>query len=52
MKNTFIVGLADRQVKYVSPTHEGKVHDKRMCDEDGTRCPPGSEVYRDLGYQG
>lgn len=52
MKNTLIVGLADRQVKYVGSTQEGKVHDKRMCDEDGTRCPPGSEVYRDLGYQG
>jgi hypothetical protein len=52
VKNTLIVGIVDRQVKYLSPTHEGKMHDKRMCDEDGTCCPPGYEVYRDLGYQG
>ena len=52
MKNNLIVGLSDRQVKYLSDTREGRVHDKRLCDEDGTRCPPGYDLYRDLGYQG
>lgn len=52
MKNNLIVGIADRQVKYLSETREGRVHDKRICDEDGTCCPPGSDVYRDLGYEG
>ena len=47
-----VVGLADRQVKYLSDTCEGRVHDKRIADEDGLRCPVGSDVYRDLGYQG
>lgn len=52
MKNNLIAGLADRQVKYLSDTCEGRIHDKRIGDEDGTRCPPGSDVYRDLGYEG
>ena len=52
MKNNLLVGLSDRQVKYLSETREGRIHDKRICDEDGTQCPPGYEVYRGLGYQG
>lgn len=52
MKNNVIGGLLDYQVKYLSDTRAGTVHDKRLCDEDGTRCPPGCDVYRDLGYQG
>lgn len=52
MKNNLIVGVSDRQVKFLSETYVGRVHDKRICDEDGTRCPPGYEVYRDLGYEG
>jgi hypothetical protein len=33
-------------------THEGKKHDKKICDEEGTRFPDGSDVYRDSGFQG
>lgn len=44
--------MADRQVKYLSPTVEGKVHDKRLCDDEHLRYPEGYVIYRDLGYQG
>jgi hypothetical protein len=52
VKNTLIAGLKDRQVKYLTKTHEGKKHDKKICDEEGIRCPVGSTLYRDSGFQG
>lgn len=52
MKNTLVGGLEDRQVKYLGAVHEGRKHDKKICDEEGTTFPDGSEVYRDSAYQG
>lgn len=52
MKNTVIVGLEDRQVKYLGATHEGKKHDKRLCEEEGIQLPPDSDLSRDSAYQG
>ena len=47
-----MAGLVDRQIKYLSDTHEGKKHDKKIADEDGIRTPEGSSLYRDNGFQG
>jgi hypothetical protein len=47
-----VVGLDDRQIKYLSKTHEGKKHDKKICDEEGITVPAGSDLYRDSGFQG
>jgi hypothetical protein len=33
-------------------THEGKKHDKKICDEEGPRFPDGTDLYRDSGFQG
>jgi hypothetical protein len=52
VKNSLVGGLEDRQVKYLGPVHEGKKHDKKMCDEEETRLPEGAELYRDSAYQG
>jgi len=52
VKNNLVAGLDDRQVKYLSATHEGKKHDKKICDEDGVRTPGNSDLYRDSGFQG
>ena len=52
VKNNLVGGLEDRQVKYLGPVHEGKKHDKKLCDEEGTRFPEGTELYRDSAYQG
>ena len=52
MKNNLVGGLEDRQVKYLGPTHEGRKHDKKACDEEGTSFPDGAEVFRDSGFQG
>jgi len=47
-----VVGLEDRQIKYLSKTYEGKKHDKKIGDEEGTTVPAGSDLYRDSGFQG
>ncbi len=52
LKNNIVVGLDDRQIKGLSGTHEGKKHDKKICDEEETRLPRGSAVYLDTGFQG
>lgn len=52
MKNNLVVGLEDRQIKGLGITHEGKKHDKKIADEENTRLPEGSDLYRDSGFQG
>ena len=52
MKNVIVCGLLDQQVKYLSPTREGKKHDKKIADEEKIRVPVGSDIYQDTGFQG
>jgi hypothetical protein len=52
VKNVIASGLLDQQVKYLSPTHEGKKHDKKIADEEQITIPAGSDLYQDTGFQG
>jgi hypothetical protein len=52
VKNVMVSGLLDQQVKYLSPTHEGKKHDKKICDEEKITVPAGCDLYPDTGFQG
>ena len=52
VSNIVICGLLDQQVKYLSPTHEGKKHDKKIVDEEQIKVPAGSDLYQDTGFQG
>jgi len=52
VKNNIIVGNNDRQVKYLGETHEGKKHDKKICDEEKIMCPEGSNLYADTAFIG
>jgi hypothetical protein len=52
VKNVVIAGLEDRQVKYLSDTHEGKMHDKKVCDEEQIIVPENYPLYQDTGFQG
>ena len=36
----------------MSPTHEGKKHDKKICDEEEYQFPDGIILRKDTGYQG
>jgi len=47
-----VSGLEDRQIKYLSDTHEGKKHDKKVCDEAKIVVPRGSDLDQDTGFQG
>ena len=38
--------------KYLGKTRSGKVHDKRIADEEQASVPDGYEVYRDSGFLG
>nr|VFK28155.1 MAG: DDE superfamily endonuclease [Candidatus Kentron sp. LPFa] len=52
IKNNLVIGIEDRQIKYLGGTHEGKKHDKKICDEEEIKCPKNSVCYRDNGFQG
>ena len=51
MKNVLLV---DKQLKiqYLSETHPGKVHDKRVVDATPYPLPQGSFLLQDLGFLG
>jgi len=52
VKNNVVVTLKSRQVKYLSQTHKGKKHDKKICDEEQPTFPEGVTLYQDTGFQG
>jgi DDE superfamily endonuclease len=37
---------------FLSPTYEGKAHDKSLADLQGYTLPHGSCLYQDMGFQG
>jgi hypothetical protein len=51
-KNLVVVDTRTKQVRYLSPTQPGSMHDKRMADDAKLRYPKGSILRSDLGFQG
>ena len=51
-KNNIISHKPTRKIKGLSPTVEGKRHDKKLADEQDLNFPPGSKLWQDTGYQG
>lgn len=47
-----VIGNDKKKVIYLSQTYEGKVHDKKICDEEELIFPKGIILYQDSGYQG
>lgn len=47
-----MIGNDKKEVIYLSQTYEGKVHDKKICDEEELFFPNGIILYQDCGYQG
>lgn len=41
-----------QEIAYLSPSHEGKKHDKKICDEEDYQFPAGIILRKDTGYQG
>ncbi len=51
-KNNVITDKRTGKVKGLSPTVEGKRHDKKLADEQDGAFPPGSTLWKDAGFQG
>src|SRR5215211_3737171 len=51
-KNVLVVKASDEQVLFLGGTYPGKTHDKRIADEEHLSYPPGTVLYKDLGFQG
>jgi hypothetical protein len=51
-KNNLLTDKRTRKIKALSPTVEGKRHDKKLADEQDWRFPPGSKLWKDTGFQG
>lgn len=52
VKNNVVTEKSTKKVKVLSPTCEGKKHDKKLADEQAIPFPKGSKVRQDLGFQG
>ena len=52
VKNNLIIDIEERLVRYLSRTFAGRIHDKRMCDEEDYTFPPGCVLFKDRGFQG
>jgi hypothetical protein len=51
-KNNVITDKATGKIKGLSPTVEGKRHDKKLADEQQWAFPKGSKLWKDTGFQG
>lgn len=51
-KNIVLVNSHTKKVVYLSPTENGKKHDKRIADENDIAYPLGATVTQDTGFQG
>lgn len=51
-QNNVITDKRTGKVKGLSPTVEGKRHDKTLADEQDGAFPPGSILWKDTGFQG
>lgn len=52
LKNNIVATVADRQVRYLSKTYQGKTQDKKICDLEAPTFPPDTILYQDKGFQG
>jgi DDE superfamily endonuclease/Helix-turn-helix of DDE superfamily endonuclease len=51
-KNVLVVNAASKRVLFLSRTRAGKVHDKKVADEEHVRYPRGATLHKDTGFQG
>lgn len=51
-KNILIVHPRSKRVGYLSPTHAGKAHDKKVADAEQITYPRQTVLHKDTGFQG
>jgi len=52
VKNNVLSDKTTGKIKGLSPTVEGKRHDKKLADEQDWSFPSGSKLWKDTGFQG
>lgn len=52
VKNNVINHKPTKKIKALSPTEPGKIHDKKLADQEQYRFPAGSKLWKDTGFQG
>lgn len=52
VKNNIISHKPTKKIKGLSPTEGGKIHDKKLADQEQYRFPAGSKLWKDTGFQG
>ncbi len=52
VKNNLVTDQRTRKIKVLSPTVEGKKHDKKLAEADDIPFPEDSTLYQDTGFQG
>lgn len=52
VKNNIITEKKTGKIKGLSPTVSGKIHDKKLADEQGLSFPEKSKLWQDTGFQG
>lgn len=51
-KNVVIVHTQTKRVGYLSPTHAGQTHDKKVADQERIAYPRQAVLHKDAGFQG
>jgi hypothetical protein len=51
VKNNLIIDVEDRLVQSLSDTYAGRVHDKRICEDENYTFPPCG-LFQDTGFPG
>lgn len=51
-KNLIVVNTKSKRVSYLSQTHAGKVHDKKIADVEKIVYPRKTVLHKDTGFQG
>ena len=52
VKNNVISHKPTKKIKALSSTEPGKIHDKKLADQEQYRFPAGSKLWKDTGFQG
>jgi DDE superfamily endonuclease/Helix-turn-helix of DDE superfamily endonuclease len=52
VKNNLITEKRTGKIKGLSPTVNGKIHDKKLADAQDLRFPKSSKLWQDTGFQG
>jgi hypothetical protein len=51
-KNVVVVNAKTTRVGYLSQTYAGKIHDKKIADQEALCYPRHTILYKDTGFQG